>query len=151
MVTTCMLSLYLPITVIIFILINSFNSNSTFQFNSTIKLFWLVIDWMWVELSCFPFAACSGHNPLSFNNSMKWRAPRSFLHFIGVVEELTALPQAAWRPVQFIPIQCASFISCWNERAAPVELNEFHSLSLLVGLFGLVLFLWRSRAAGSRP
>ena len=39
----------------------------------------------------------------------------------------------------------------WNERAAPVELNEFHSLSLLVGLFGLVLVLWRSHWRCHRP
>ena len=147
MVTTCMLSLYLPITVIIFILINpstnSFFSAQKLNFFSLLRERRRELSWAMAGAAIFPFISsmnCPGQPAEQFIgfHSFTYRA-------------------SAWSPVHFVSATDAPF----NLLFIPVELPlgvAFTSFSLFLLLYwiGIVSccccwLLWAEPLAASRP
>ena len=145
MVTTCMLSLYLPITVIIFFQLTSKSTQANQKIKEIKFLLLLIAGWDW-------FAVAERAAPFQFHSISSSRAAGE-----EKWSELKSLPRsgAAWCSIQstFTAPLIASF-ALFHSANSPIQFKAVKLISFIMrwGSSSLcVLFFSRSVAAAAAP
>ena len=157
MVTTCMLSLYLPITVIISFpstnqLINSilFSIKQTFLFELKEE------SWLMLIVEEMSWAAPSSISSLFFVFDGAWRANKTKMRWMGlprstgclVLRWLLSFFLRRMNSFNFINISLNSFTAVGESNCAPFPFFQLHSF---INCFSFVFSSWRSHWRCHRP